>query len=358
MIKLIKNIPVYALSTFGHCGVDWLHSHIASHKEVLTLPAISIFRRIDYLKKRKIKFNNIFDSEIIEFVAFLKKNFLLKKNQNKLIFLKYVKDFFVVEKKLNAEKKLFFSIHYAYAKINRINLDKIKVIVSQEHVPWNCYSYIKHFNSKFIFIIRDPRATIAGSLRKRQNKKKNFPFDMCSSFMLWAYLFCNEIKKRKILILKNENLNTELKPEMKKLAKWLKIKYNKTLLRSNKPDIHLLSESQYLPKHFFKNKLSPNFMKNYYKTSNSERRWRGSLNKYSILIIETVCERVMNKFNYKMDNKLNIFSRISGYSGAIFKFQKYSNFFPFVKLIFFKHILRRIFIIFFTKQSRKFFDIQ
>ena len=262
-----------------------------------------------------------------------------------------------MEKKLNAEKKLFFSIHYAYAKINRINLNKIKVIVSHEHVPWNCYPYIKHFNSKFIFIIRDPRATIAGSL-KPLNKKINFPFDMASSFMLWAYYFCNEIKKRKILILKNENLNSELKPEMKKLAKWLKIKYNKTLLKANKSDMHLLSESAYLDENFFKNKLSPNFMKNYYKTSNSERRWRGYLTKDYILIIETLCEGVMSKYKYKTDNKLNIFSRISGYSGAIFKFQEYSNFFPFIKLNFFKNIIRRFFIIFFTKQSRKFFDIQ
>ena len=42
------------LSTFGHCGTDWLHSLIDSHKEVLIIPRLSFFRKLDVLKKRKI----------------------------------------------------------------------------------------------------------------------------------------------------------------------------------------------------------------------------------------------------------------------------------------------------------------
>ena len=52
--RKINKIPVVAISTFGHCGIDWLHSLIDSHKEVLIVPPLSFFRKIDILKKKKI----------------------------------------------------------------------------------------------------------------------------------------------------------------------------------------------------------------------------------------------------------------------------------------------------------------
>ena len=45
--KDIKKIPVVVISTFGHCGIDWLHSLIDSHKEVLIIPPLSFFRNIE-----------------------------------------------------------------------------------------------------------------------------------------------------------------------------------------------------------------------------------------------------------------------------------------------------------------------
>ena len=50
--RKINKIPVAAISTFGHCGIDWLHSLIDSHKEVLILPPLSFFRKINMLKKK------------------------------------------------------------------------------------------------------------------------------------------------------------------------------------------------------------------------------------------------------------------------------------------------------------------
>ena len=42
----IKSIPIVTLSTFGHCGIDWLHSFIDSHNEVLIIPQLSFFAKI------------------------------------------------------------------------------------------------------------------------------------------------------------------------------------------------------------------------------------------------------------------------------------------------------------------------
>ena len=43
--KNIKTIPVVAISTFRHCGIDWLHSLIDSYKEILIVPPLRFFTK-------------------------------------------------------------------------------------------------------------------------------------------------------------------------------------------------------------------------------------------------------------------------------------------------------------------------
>ena len=47
-MRKINEIPVTVLSTFGHCGTDWLHSLIDSHKEVLIIPRLSFLENLTY----------------------------------------------------------------------------------------------------------------------------------------------------------------------------------------------------------------------------------------------------------------------------------------------------------------------
>tara|TARA_B100000700_G_C15047710_1_gene858733 strand:- start:2617 stop:3717 length:1101 start_codon:yes stop_codon:yes gene_type:complete len=359
----IKAIPVVAISNFGHCGLDWLHSLIDSHKEILILPGLSFFRKIEILKKRKINFNNnsnlkeivnIFAKELFNNKAPKKYNIITKK-QSKSKFKKYIFNFLVTEKNLEMEKRLFFAIHYAFVKINKINLSKIKRIVAHEHVPWNCYQYDECFNSKFIFIVRDPRASIAGSLRMFQRSKNipiNFQIDMNLSYVISAQIFCKKLSK-KVLILKNENMHNNLKPEMKKLAKWLNIKFNNSLLNSTFLGKKWIGESGYLRK----SDLEKPYPKDYYKPSNVESRWRNILDKNTILIIETVSEKIMKKYNYSLDNNLNVRSKFFGYLNLLFRFNQFNNFLSVIKLNVIKNVIRRFFIVFFSNQSRKIFDI-
>ena len=362
--KDIKTIPVAAISTFGHCGIDWLHSLIDSHKEILIIPPLSFFRKINILKKKGIIIDNSLKPRIITNIitkAILGKNAnesynILSKNQNKSIFIKYINDFLIVEKEFNIEKRLFFAIHYAFAKINKINLDKIKMIVAHEHAPWNCYQYDKYFNSRFIFMVRDPRATIAGSLRGFQRYKDiptNFPFDINISFAFSAHKFIQSLPKNKFIILKNEEMHKNLKTQMQRLSKWLNIKFNKSLLHSTFSGKRWLGESSYIGKGDLKKK-GP---KNYYNLINIKKRWRNFLDKNTILIIETVYEKVMIENKYKFDNKLNIASRFLGYIGILFKFNGFKNFFSFLKLGYIKNVFRRIFIVFFPNFSRKNFNL-
>ena len=205
-------------------------------------------------------------------------------------------------------------------------------------------------------MVRDPRAVIAGSLRGFQRYKNipfSFPFDINLSFTLSAQKFCQKMTKKKVLVLKNEDMVSNLKSEMKKLCKWLNIRFNKSLLNSTFAGKKWLGESSYLEKGDLK-KQRP---KNYYNPINIEARWRNFLDKNTIFVIEAIYEKIMIQNKYKLDNKLNFISKFFGYLVALFKFHQFNNPLFFIRLSFFKNIIRRIFIIFFTKQSRKIFDI-
>ena len=369
-MRKINEIPVTVLSTFGHCGTDWLQILIDSNKEVLIIPRLSFFRKLYVLKKKRkidledslsakqiIKiFINEYLGQGIEFgKSHHEKDNILKKNQSISKFKKYIKDFLIVEKKIDIKKRLFFAIHHAFAKINKVNLTKIKTIVSHEHVPWNCHHYNKYSNSKFIFIIRDPRTTIGGSLRgfrRTKNIPINFQIDMGLSYMISAHKFFTNTDRKKILILKNEDMHKNLKLEMKKLSNWLNIKFDKSLLNSTFLGKRWIGESQYISKE----DLKKEYPKDYYEPINVEKRWRSILDKKAILMIETVLEKIMIQNKYKFDNKLNFVSRFFGYLIFLFKFHDY-NFSYLLKLRFIKNIIRRISVVFFSAQSRKIFDI-
>ena len=57
--KKIKQMKIFCLSTFGHNGVDWMHSLLDGHKEILIMPAFSYFRSLNRLKLRNEKFSNL-----------------------------------------------------------------------------------------------------------------------------------------------------------------------------------------------------------------------------------------------------------------------------------------------------------
>jgi hypothetical protein len=369
MSKNIKKIQVAVISTFGHCGIDWLHSLIDSHKQVLIIPSLSFFRRLDRLERRnKIYLDNDSNEKFIleNITKLIFKNELsnksirhviLKKNQKKSTFKKYMLNFIKSEKKMNIKKKFFLAIHYAYAKINKINLKDIKVIVAHEHVPWNCEKYEKYFNTKYIFMMRDPRASIAGCIKAYAENRKiplSYYMDHQLSFLFSAQSFYKKMKKEgKILILKNETMHQNLKKEMKKLSMWLEIKFSQSLLNSTLNGKRWIGESVYLSK----GDLKKPYPKNYYLPENVEKRWKSILSEKEIFMIETLAEKIMKENKYKFYNKLNLINRFINYTKLFLSFHDFNNFFPFIKLNFFKDIIRRFFVIFLPKYSRKIFDI-
>ena len=58
-LKKLRQMNIFCLSTFGHNGVDWMHSLLDGHKEILIMPAFSYFRSLNRLKLRDEKFANL-----------------------------------------------------------------------------------------------------------------------------------------------------------------------------------------------------------------------------------------------------------------------------------------------------------
>lgn len=372
-LKKLKQMNIFCLSTFGHNGVDWMHSLLDGHKEILIMPAFSYFRSLNRLKLRDEKFDNLNEinlNEISKEITTLfyeeemyktqRRRFLFNSKQKKL-FEKHLNNFLWFSSKFekNIEKNIFYSIHYAFSKIQKISLKQKKIIIIQEHVPWHSYKYLEIFKAKFIFIMRDPRASLAGTyvrFRKHFNKQMN-PLQFDYSLFYWSFSinFHNFISDYKIdkmsMIIKNEDMHNNLILTQKKLSKFLKIKFYPSLLKTTFLNKKWFGESSYLQSNQEKD-LTKSPKKNYFSKKNIEKRWRNVLSKKEIIMIEVYLRKIFNQYNYKADNQLTLSKILYAY------YYLFSNFifetFNFFKLL--KNILRRFLVIFFPKIVTKLFN--
>ena len=138
-IKKFEKIDICILSTYGHCGLDWVTSLLDNHEEILIMPSFSYFRCFYYIETWNKKFNlsdiNIDNKKIVhEFVRLFKED---KRQQNqRRKFLFSTKQFKIFEKSLqnwldnskikNRYRSLFLGIHYAFAKVYNLDLKKKK----------------------------------------------------------------------------------------------------------------------------------------------------------------------------------------------------------------------------------------
>ena len=43
---MLEKLPIFVLQSAGHSGIDWTHSLLDSHSQVLIMPAFSFYRTI------------------------------------------------------------------------------------------------------------------------------------------------------------------------------------------------------------------------------------------------------------------------------------------------------------------------
>ena len=305
--------------SFGHCGIDWLHSLLDCNKQILILPELSFYRYWKILDCESVQEGNeIFSLWMKHFNS---KNRLspdvrmLHSAEENKEFEKIFRE--SLQQNGIGKKEVFKSIHQAYISAKNIDISKVKTIIAHEHVSFPYKEIIKDFNcSNFLLILRDPRASIAGYFKGIKRKVGHLPdyhdyfynmsveewFNSCD---IWKH----ERKRlgKRLMIIQNEKLVDNLQNEMSNLSQWLGIEYTDALLeRTFSNGDTPFVDSSYLKK-------SSALENNYFSPENVKKRWMSELYDHrEILMIETLFEDIMNEFGYKIIHELNLFNKIKG----------------------------------------------
>lgn len=364
-IEKIKSLSLVVLTSFGHCGADYVGNLFYGHNEILKIPALTFFRKIRILKIRKkidlFKINRLdylykilkkffFNSKLPSYKFFLNK----KNEQNfKKYFFYYLKN----DNEQKLEKKLFLAIHYSMAKAHGINFKGLKHILTHEHRSDYCSEYKKFFkNVKYLIVVRDPRATIAGTLKAGINSNISKEYQIDRAFSNWTVgysFYLRENENKKLFLMQNEKFNgPNFKKIMKRVCLWLQIKFSKSLLKPKYFKNKWHGDSTYLGK---KESIKP-LPKNYYLIKNVKNRWLNQLSPEEISDIENLLKKSMNLFGYRPITRLSLFSYIMSYKNYLLGYKKNRTFF---KNIYYsiKNIFRRLLILNRPNLAGKIFDI-
>lgn len=215
------------------------------------------------------------------------------------------------------KKEIFYAIHYAFAMAKKINLDDIEIIISHEHVTFPFKKIIKEFpTASYLFVIRDPRAGIAGFFKGISKKMANLPdyHDHYINMSIEEWLNTVDIynKYRKSLgnqmkILKNEDLVNDLNNEMEDLANWLGIDFSINMLRRSNYDGSLPHvDSSYLTK-----TNEPD--KSFFNPEAVKIRWLSELSdERELIMIESLFSKIMKKFDYDLITKISLKNKVKG----------------------------------------------
>ena len=353
------------LSCFGHVAIDYVSNLFDNNKQIIKIPSLYFFRKLMILKRRKKIFIDQYKNKKT-LSMFIRKNFLkkspmksynfFKNSAQKRKFDKYFIDFLNTTKEKKFEKKIFLAINYSIAKIHHINILSKKYIFTQEDRPNYCHFYSKFFNVKYLFVVRDPRATFSGSFKSQKLHKigKTYGFDRVLGNYLTAAEFIEKFSNKKLYLLKNESFQGKknLRKQMKKICKWLNISFSKSLLQPTYFGKIWHGDSAYLGKREQKKPLP----KNYYELKNIRKRWKSNLTSNQILDIEMLLFRLMKRYGYVLENKVSLKNLIKAYYRALFL---YKDDYSFLKNIYytFKNVIRRSMILTNALYASKFVDL-
>lgn len=353
----ISDLKVYILGCFGRSGINFFHSKLDGHPEVLIMPDLSFFRSLYGYKNSKF-YNKKYEENKKKFsISFINYLYITRKNNLEAEFLfslkdkkKFIKKFNKIFINRNDEsfyKKLFFSLHYAFADFKGMNIKKKKIIISHEHSAHfldDYFSILK--NPKFIILGRNPTNIFSGLKYLNLSKYKYHPpisFDFHLGQILSATTF---LKKNKSIFVKNEIMNKNTNLFFKNFIKKIGLKYDKSIKENTYLGKKWSGDSAYLltpdtKRHYQTVLTTP---KNFLTPKNQYERSLKQLDIKEITMIETILYSVYKKFNYKLLNKKSFFKNLKGYFYFFTLYnqkQKIKN--SPIKII--KNILRRLLIL-------------
>ncbi len=363
----LEKLPIFVLQSAGHAGIDWVHSLLDSHSQILLMPAFSFYRTIYKLEKRnsinlkdksELELSKIFaDIFCIDASYQLKRRAFIKNDTDKVNFQNNLYEY-LINNEGEFYKKLFYGIHFAFCKIHNIDVSKIKCIVAHEHVTWHFTKYELLFNAKHILVFRNPKASIAGSFYKLRQLNKietvnAFQFDHVILDMISTFKIFKQNKKN-FFFLQNEKMHEDLKGQTNKLCSWMGINFEESLLEQTFLGKEWKGESSYLAWDELEKKPD----EDYYLDKNVEKRWRKVLSKKEILLIETIFYDYMQELGYNFDNKINFFKKIKGYYYYFTLYLKQDRYAYSKSLIIVRNIIRKFLILLFINKVANVFKFK
>ena len=308
---------------FGHCGIDWLHSLLDSHKQLLIMPEFSFYRSWKLLQVEKVRN----PSEMVSLWEDYFNSPKMQGKDTKQFYNKEESDRFYSKfyelLKINGIGRVntLWSIHSSYAFAKNIDINKIKSVIVHEHTCFPIFEIIKDFSlPNILMIIRDPRAAIAGSFKGMNKKFPNLPdyYEYYVNCVFEEWLQSCEIWKKykknlecQLKIIKNEDLHMNLQKYMSDLSSWLGVDFNDTFLNSTYPSgVPWIPDSCYISRdgQYPDNDTQDTF----YAPENIKRRWHAELDPREILMIEFIFNDIMKEFHYKRITQDTYVSRIKG----------------------------------------------
>lgn len=320
----MKEKKIIFLSAFLHSGIDWVHSLLDSHPQILITPALSFYRCWT-----KFNFDNLEDGRKVyeKFHSYITKNVGpdSTNEQKKFLdnydeldnFFKKLSD--LIKNNMISRREAFLHINEAYLYAKKINENSIKLIIAHEHIPFYKNLFKKDFpESSLILVLRDPRAALAGSWQRRIKLFGYLP-DYTFNMTIDSWFYAANIlkdnfykQKNKLYILKNEELHKNLKSEMFNLAKWLNIEFNESLLNQSFPSGKtVFVDSAYLlgDKPNDQNLMRQQIPNDYFKLENVTSRWMKALTTQQTIMIEGILSICFEKYGYKKIYKDNFYNK-------------------------------------------------
>ena len=324
----INNQKVTFLLSFGHTGIDWLHSLFDSHPQILIMPCFSFYRSWKILNADSAETSDAMHDIWINY--FNSKGMQSKESRQfynveemERFSSKFLEN--LVAKGIG-RKETFWSIIQSYAWAKNIDFNQISTVIEHEHASFPYKEIFKDFTEpKIIMIYRDPRASIAGFYKGINKKYANWPdiyeyfinmsleewMNSCDLFKRYKYQLDNRLK-----LVKNEELSRNTKQEMLKISKWLQIDYNDSLIKSTYPSgIEWVPDSCYLTKEEYNNiEKFPEPIDKFFDPARVKKRWLDFLkDKRDILMIEFLFNDIMKEFGYKRITPNTILTKLKGF---------------------------------------------
>jgi adenylylsulfate kinase len=319
------DLPVHFLMTFGHCGIDYLHSQLDSHEQILLMPAFSFYRSWKMIGCDKA-------ASAAEMSA-LWEEYLRNHQASQVVRRRLFYDddeadvFYAKFSELLASSGIehldvFYALHDAYCFARNIDISTKRVLIAHEHVSLAFDQILDDFpHARFLVMNRDPRASLGGSYHQLANvigHLSDYMFNF--NIEIWMQAIQNWKKYGRKLgpdrfrVVLNEAMHADLEKEMREIAEWLGIDYSPVLLKCTFSGREWVGESAYMTSD---NKY-PQPIDEFYLPENIRKRWMSVLSRRDIAVIELLTGDVMDAFGYERMTPRNVFWKLYAFMLYLF----------------------------------------